>query len=319
MTTTKSSGTREPFPFETITLTADERAQFMETVPFVVAVVNRKGGCSKTATCHMLAGCFAKMGLRTLLIDMDPQANLTQGFFGPQWTENRTPGETIVAIFDERLDPDPEKLITPTAFENLFIVPGNMLALEDWNLPKASETPPVLQTALRSFVNEARPRYDVCLIDCPPTLMLMTWNGLLAADFVMVPLQPEDFGAQGITHIQRTVDLALEKYNPRLRMLGYLITQKGRFSIHDAYEGQLRKLYGEQVFTASFPYKKDFKEAIAARTPIHFHKPRSAAAKDIQAVGLEVLKRVPLLLKDAPEFLHFENRLFNSNNFRKAV
>lgn len=308
-----------PFPFESITLTENERADCMEATPFAVAVVNRKGGCSKTATCHMLGGCFAKMGLRTLLIDMDPQANLTQGFFGPQWTEAREPRETIVALFDERLDPDPEKLIKKTAFENLSIVPGNMLDLENWNYPKPNETAPELQTALRAFMNEARPLYDVCLIDCPPTLMLMTWNGLLAADFVMVPLQPEDFGAQGITHIQRTVDLALEKYNPRLRMLGYLITQRGRFSIHDAYEGQLRKLYGDQVLTAGFPYKKDFKEAIAARTPIHFHKPRSAAAKDIQAIGIEVLKRVPELVRQTPEFLHFENRLLKAQELRKAV
>jgi chromosome partitioning protein len=125
----------------------------------------------------------------------------------------------------------------------------------------------------------------------------------------MVPVQAEDFGAQGITHIQRAIDLALAKYNPNLRMLGYLVTLRQRLALHDAYEMQLRGLYGPHVFEASFPLKKDFKEAIAERMPIHFLRPRSGAAKDLNAIASEILRRIPAARCLPPEFLHFENRV----------
>ena len=122
-----------------------------------------------------------------------------------------------------------------------------------------------LQTSLKGFLREVRGRFDVVLIDCPPNLHLCSWNALLAADFVMVPVQAEDFGAQGITYIQRAIDDALAKYNPNLRMLGYLVTLRQRLAIHEAYEMQLRNLYGAHVFETSFGLSKDVKEAIANR------------------------------------------------------
>ena len=278
----------------------------MDVTPVRIALVNRKGGCAKTGTTHQLSGCFAKMGLKVLLIDMDPQASLTQGFFGPATTEGLPDRRTILSLFDDSLDPDPEKVLLPTPCEGITILPGAN-RLDDFNRPRPTEEGP-LQTALRSFLAEVEGQFDVTLIDCPPNLHLCSWNALLAADFVMVPLQAEDFGAQGITHIQRAIDLALMNYNPNLRMLGYLVTLRQRLAIHDAYERQLRELYGEYVFEASFPMKKDFKEAIAERAPIHFLKPKCAAAKDVNRIAEEILRRVPIARAKPPEFLHFENR-----------
>ena len=85
------------------------------TGPITVAMLNRKGGCGKTSTCHHLAGAFAKDGRRVLLVDMDPQASLTQGLFGPQATEDLPPRSTVVGLFDDAFDPDPDALIRPTA------------------------------------------------------------------------------------------------------------------------------------------------------------------------------------------------------------
>jgi chromosome partitioning protein len=270
-------------------------------------MVNRKGGCAKTGTCHQLSGCFAKMGLKVLLVDMDPQASLTQGFFGPAGTEAIPRQRTILSLFDDSLDPDPEKVLLPSPCAGITILPGAN-GLDDFNRPKPTEAGQ-LQTSLRSFLKEVEGQFDVTLIDCPPNLHLCSWNALLASDFVMVPLQAEDFGAQGITHIQRAIDLALSKYNPQLRMLGYLVTLRQRLAIHDAYEKQLRSLYGELVFDAAFPLKKDFKEAIAERSPIHFLKPRCAAAKDVNAIADEILRRIPIARSKPPEFLHLENRI----------
>ena len=288
----------------------------MDVTPFTIAMVNRKGGCAKTGSCHQLSGAFAHMGYRVLLLDMDPQASLTQGFFGPATTESFAQDKTILALFNDSYDPDPAKLIINTPFKNIAILPGANL-LDDYNTPRPTESGS-LQTSVRTFLREVEGQFDVIIIDCPPNLHLCSWNALLAADFVMVPLQPEDFGAQGITHIQRAIDLALEKYNPKLRMLGYLVTLRQRLALHDAYERQLRNLYGSFVFDAVFPLKKDFKEAIAERTPIHFLHPKCGAAKDVKAIADEVLRRVPVARMSPPEFLHFENRVMPQES-RKAV
>lgn len=288
----------------------------MEATPFTIAMVNRKGGCAKTGTTHQLSGAFAKKGLRVLLVDMDPQASLTQGFFGPAATEAVPRDKSVVALFDDACDPDPDKLLLPTPCEGITILPGAN-ALDDFNLPKPTQTGS-LQTSLKSFLREVRGRFDAVLVDCPPNLHLCSWNALLAADFVMVPVQAEDFGAQGITYIQRAIDDALAKYNPNLRMLGYLVTLRQRLAIHEAYEMELRRLYGEHVFEASFSQNKDVKEAIAHRLPIHFHKPRSKAAKEVDVIADEILRRIPAARATPPEFLHFENRA-GLGEFRKVA
>ncbi len=279
----------------------------MNATPFSIAMVNRKGGCGKTGTTHQLSGAFAKMGLRVLLVDMDPQASLTKGFLGPETTESLAPQKTILALFDDALDPDPNKVLLQTPFEGITLLPGAN-DLDDYNIPKPASAG-ALQSSLRTFLREVDGQFDVTLIDCPPNLHLCSWNALLAAEFVLVPLQPEDFGAQGITHIQRAIDLALAKHNPRLRMLGYLVTLRQKLALHDAYEHQLRSLYGDYVLANVFPSKKDFKEAIAEWKPIHFHRPKSAAAKELNAIAIEILERIPRSRGKPPEFLHFENRV----------
>jgi chromosome partitioning protein len=237
---------------------------------------------------------------------MDPQASLTQGFFGPAATEALPAGRTVLSLFEDTYDPDPAEVLMPTPFERITILPGSH-ALDDFNTPRPTEAGS-LQRSLGAFLREVEGRFDVTLIDCPPNLHLCSWNALAAADFVMVPVQAEDFGAQGIPHIQRAIDLALKTVNPRLRMLGYLVTLRQPLALHEAYEAKLRELYGLWVFDAVFPLRKDFKEAIAARSPIHFVRPRSDAASKLCALAQEILARVPEARSRAPEFLHPENR-----------
>ncbi len=276
--------------------------------PITVAMLNRKGGCGKTSTCHHLAGAFAKDGRRVLLVDMDPQASLTQGLFGPQATEDLPTRSTVAGLFDDSFDPDPAALIRPTAFERISIVPGSN-GLDDYNVPRPQETGE-LQVALRSFLKEARGTFDVALIDCPPNLSLCSWAALLAADFVVVPVQAEDYGAQGIVYIQRAFDLALAHHNPRLRLAGYLVTMFNKsLGIHTAYDHQLRALYGDQVFRSVVPLAKDFKEAVAARQPVGSYKPRSAAAKAIKAVADELIERAGAAADHPAEFLYLGHRV----------
>ena len=289
----------------------------MERRPFTIAMVNRKGGCGKTGSCHQLSGCFAHMGYRVLLVDMDPQASLTQGFFGPAATEAMPPGKTALALFDDAYDPDPNELLIPTSFKRITVLPGAH-SLDRFNTPEP-QTAGSLQRCLRAFLREVEYRFDVVLIDCPPNLHLCSWNALLAADFVMVPLQPEDFGAQGIAHIQRAIDQAVEASNPKLKLLGYLVTLRQHLSLHDIFEQRLRSLYGPMVFDSVFPSRKDFKEAIAARSPIHCFRPRSSAAGEVKAIAEEIIRRVPEARERPAEFLRPEERIVEGNIVRRVA
>ena len=256
---------------------------------FAIALLNQKGGVGKTSTCHHVGGTLARSGKRVLLIDADPQASLTQGILGPEQTRALSRARTIAAIFDDALDPEPDAIITPTRFPGIHLVPGSD-HLTAYNLPEPERDP--RQGAIRDLVGEVRDRYDVILIDCPPNIQLCSWAALMASDGLVVPLQAEDYGAQGIAKIQQAVALAKTGYNAKMRLLGYLITMFNKsLAIHVAYAENLRALYGDQVFQTVVPLAKDFKEAVAGRLPVIEYKPRSAAAKATAALAAELLER----------------------------
>ena len=275
--------------------------------PLIVALLNRKGGCGKTSCVFHMAG-YLSQSSRVLVVDGDPQCSLSQGFFGPAEVEAMPTERTITALFRDDCDPEPEKLVVPTPIGNVSILPGSH-AFEDLNLPRPQETGD-LQCVLRRFLREVAQDFDIVLLDCPPNLMLSSWNALVAANAVIVPLQPEDFGSQGITHIQQAVDAVLERQNPQLRLLGYLLTMvQKRLGVHTAYERQIREIYGEHVYTATVPLAKDFKESVALRQPVSLYKPRCVAAKAVAVLVAETFARAERVFSQSPEFLYFENRV----------
>jgi chromosome partitioning protein len=253
-----------------------------------VALLNQKGGVGKTSSCHHLSGTLAQMGRSVLLIDNDPQSSLTQGFFGPDVLRSLDPSRTVAALFDPGADPAPEQVIRPTPIDGVSIVPGSE---HEWNYTPRSGWGPSLP-GLRDLVVSVRGEYDVALIDCPPNLGLCSWAALSASDAVIVPLQAEDYGAQGILAIRRAIAGVRESARPSLALLGYLVTMfDKRLAIHAAYEQNLRDLHGPDVFDATFPLAKDFKEAVAAWLPIGHYKPKSAASRAIRAIAEEMLAR----------------------------
>ena len=144
-----------------------------------------------------------------------------------------------------------------------------------------------------SFLEEIRGRYHLTLIDCPPNLHLCSWAALVASDYLIVPLQPEDYGGQGIAEVQDSVVRVVSGPNPGIRLLGYLITMvQARRSIHQLYEAQLRGAYGDGVFAARVPEATEFVEAVARRMPIAQYKPKGAAAKAIKSLAEELLARL---------------------------
>ena len=163
----------------------------------VITTLNQKGGVGKTSTCHHLAGTLALMGRRVLLVDNDPQASLSQGFWGPQATLALDPAATIATVYaGNRVLP--EQVIQPTGIPGIDILPGSQQAT-DYNVPRPHEAPWEMQDCLREILSEVRDRYDLVLIDCPPNLHLCSWAALVASDHLIVPLQPEDYGRRGLS------------------------------------------------------------------------------------------------------------------------
>ena len=257
----------------------------------VVAMLNQKGGVGKTSTCHHLSGALALMGKRTLLVDNDPQASLTQGFLGPREARALDPGRTAAALYRGE-SPFPEALVRPTGVDLVDLVPGSRHAAE-FNVPVPHRHPLELQLCLREFLSEVRGRYDVVLIDCPPNLHMASWAALAAADSLVVPLKPEDYGAQGVVEVAESVRLVRSGPNPGLVMLGYLLTLVGpRKSIHRMYEEGLRAEYGPLVFETRVAEAVEYVEALNRRLPVSQFKPKGAASKTMTALAGELLRRV---------------------------
>jgi chromosome partitioning protein len=259
----------------------------MHTVVFL----NKKGGVGKTSACHHLSGALARKGLRVLLVDADPQASLSQGLLGPEAARSLPPAGTIAALFDEAGGPPVAELVLPTAIEGVSLLAGSE-AMEDLNVTRPWDTGP-LQFALRDALAEVAGGYDLALLDCPPNVQLCSWAAMAAADGVVVPLQAEDYGAQGLVAIRRSLGRVRGEANPELRLIGYLIAMFNKtLGVHISYEADLRQIYGDDVFATVIPLAKDFKEAVILRQPVGHYKPKSAAAKVVAALADELLGRL---------------------------
>ncbi|TWU34896.1 ParA family protein [Novipirellula artificiosorum] len=254
---------------------------------FTICLINQKGGCGKSSTCFHLAGSLAVTGLSVLLVDADPQGSLSQGFFGSEVVEQLPLCQTLAALFDEgEFFSDPNALIRNTGFDNISILPTNH-HLGAFNVP-CPEKGGMLQYAIRDFLDQLD-RFDVVLIDCPPNLYQCSWNTMIASDYVIIPVPPEDFGTQGLRAVHQCIDHA-RQLNPKLRRLGHLVTRHDkRLLVHRSYEQRLREIYDRLVFDTIIPEASAFKVSIACRQPAEFFDKRSYAAESMRALTNEVL------------------------------
>ena len=256
-----------------------------------LCLINQKGGCGKSSTCFHLAGAYATDGLRVLLVDLDPQGSLSQGFLGPAVVESLSPHETLALVFDEdAFFADRSALIRPTEFEQIHICPANQ-HLARFNTPTPEATG-MFQHIVRQFLDEQASEFDVVLIDCPPNLYRCSWTAMVAADHVVIPVPPEDFGTQGLRAVHQTIEQA-RTLNPRLRRMGHLITRcDRRLLVHRSYEERLRDLYGNMVLDTVIPEASAFKVSLACRKPVGLYSPNTNAAKLTQELSREILDRV---------------------------
>ncbi len=249
-----------------------------------LCLINQKGGCGKSSTCFHLGGQLAADGDRVLLVDADPQGSLSQAFFGSERIERLSSSETTAALFRTPGTIDARALIAVAPFEDLDIVRANQL-LAPHNSPEP-ETLGLGQYAFASFIEQIT-GYDWILFDCPPNLYGCTWNALLASDYVLIPVPPEDFGTQGLRAVHQAVESA-RQLNSRLRQLGHVITRRdSRLLVHRAYEEKLRSVHAD-VLRTTVPEAAAFKVALTCRQPVVVANPLSKAAQSIVSLAAEI-------------------------------
>jgi chromosome partitioning protein len=257
----------------------------------IISATALKGGVGKTTLVHHTAGALALAGKRVLCVDNDPQASLSSGLFGPAAVEQMDPSSCVAAIYAGE-DPLPEQVIRPSGVPNVDVIAGTMAAAR-FNLPEPYLAPPEIQTCLRSFLAEVRDQYDFILIDNPPNLQAASWAALIASDYLIVPVVPEDYGSMSLSPVLESIRLVAAGPNPGVQMLGLILTMvQPRLSVHIAYEQVLRGSHGEGVFTTRIPLAADIKEAISQRRPVTHYKPRGASSKVFKALVEELEAKV---------------------------
>jgi chromosome partitioning protein len=266
----------------------------------IISATALKGGVGKTTLVHMLAGALSLARKKILLIDNDPQASLSSGIFGAGAVEQMDPAVTIAAVY-AGLDPLPDHVTRPTNIPGVDLIPGSMAAAE-FNLPRPFDAPSEVQTRLRDFLSEVRGDYDMVLIDNPPNLAAATWGALIASDFCILPVIPEDYGTASLSPVLESIRLVASGPNPSIVNLGMVLTMvQPRLSVHIVFEEALREHHGAGVFNARIPMASDIKEAIFHHKPVSFHKPRGASAKAVKALADEMLAKIES--SEAPELM----------------
>ena len=249
----------------------------------IVAIANQKGGVGKTTTAINLASALALRGKPTLLIDLDPQGNSTMSF-----VDRGQLGQTIYDVIADSNCPIDDAIL-PSSQENLWVAPAR-IALAKLEARLVGELDAHFR--LKDRLAPLRHRFPYMVIDCPPTLGLLTVNALVAATHLLIPIQSSYFALEGTDDLLETIEKVRGRANPNLRILGVLITMHDkRTSLARDIQVQIHKVFGTKVFKTVISKNVRLEESPAYRESIFTFAPDSTGATDYYSLCEEVMDR----------------------------
>ena len=253
-----------------------------------IAIANQKGGCGKTTTAVNIATAFATLGNRVLIIDLDPQAHTTLGFGCDPEALDKTVYDALTNV---RI-PVP-KVVISTSVEGLNLAPSNILLSGiEFELAAVYDREYVLSQQLSSLNGN----YDICVIDCSPSLSLLTLNALVAGTDVIIPVQTHYYALEGLRQLLETIEVVKERFNHNLKILGVLLTfVESRTILSRQVQRQMREFFGDLVFDTVIHRTVRLAEAPSAGESVLTYAPECRGAAEYKALANEIVNSEPFV------------------------
>ena len=249
----------------------------------IIAIANQKGGVGKTTTSINLSACLAELGKKVLAIDMDPQGNMTSGLGIDKNNVEYTIYDLIIG------EADVEKVICTEALKNLDVLPANVdLSAAEIELIGVDNK----EYIIRDEIEKVKENYDYIIIDCPPSLSMLTINAMTTADTVLVPIQCEYYALEGLSQLIHTIDLVKERLNPKLEMEGVVFTMyDARTNLSLQVVGNVKENLNKTIYKTIIPRNIRLAEAPSHGMPINLYDPKSAGAENYRLLAEEVIHK----------------------------
>ena len=250
----------------------------------IIAFANQKGGVGKTTSAVNVAASLGLLGKKTLIVDLDPQGNATSGVGIPKRSLKGTVKEVLTG------ESDIKSVILTTAYQNLSIIPTNVsLSGAEFDLYNDEGSEYNLKDALKSISSD----YDYIIIDCPPSLGMLTINAFVASDGILVPMQAEFYAVEGLSQLITTTKRIKKLYNEDLQIVGILITMYNkRLLLSMQVMDELQKYYPDKLFNTTISRNVKLSEAPGFGKPVYYHDKHSKGANEYYDVAKELISRI---------------------------